>query len=75
MAAHSAHNLTKLDPAIERWNNMREDVYKHFRFTRRTSWIAFCGFVFVPSALFYIANSTDLKWRWTGKLKNESLST
>jgi len=70
-----AHGYVKKDPAIERWNLMREDVYKHFRFTSRASWISLTGLVFVPGALLWLSAQQDLKWNWVGKRKGESLYT
>ncbi|KAG6334938.1 hypothetical protein ID866_4155 [Astraeus odoratus] len=52
---------------------MREDAYKHFRFTRRTTLITFAGCVFIPSMIYYMATTTQYKFRWTGKRKGESL--
>ncbi|KAF9228041.1 hypothetical protein BS17DRAFT_813908 [Gyrodon lividus] len=54
----AAASYLKLDPAIERWNRMREDVYKHFRFTRRTTLISLTGFVLVPGTIYYLASQT-----------------
>ncbi|KAH7889807.1 hypothetical protein F5I97DRAFT_1847484 [Phlebopus sp. FC_14] len=64
----------KVDPAIERWNRMREDAYKHFRFTPQNLLFAFSGFVLVPGAMYYLASQTHLKYRWTGKRKDEALT-
>ncbi|KAI0050017.1 hypothetical protein FA95DRAFT_1603870 [Auriscalpium vulgare] len=71
----AGHGYVHTDPAVERWNRMREDVYKHFRFTSRLSWISLTGLVLVPGALLWTSSKTDLKWNWRGKLKGESLST
>ncbi|KAL4064307.1 hypothetical protein J3A83DRAFT_4096488, partial [Scleroderma citrinum] len=62
-----------LDPAIERWNCMREDAYKHFRFNRRATLITLTGCLFVPTAIYYLASQTHHMFRWTGKRKGESL--
>ncbi|KAI0956880.1 hypothetical protein AcW1_005456 [Taiwanofungus camphoratus] len=70
----AGHGYTKLDPAIERWNHMRENVYKHFRFTPRTTFQSICGLVLFPGAILYLASKQDGKWSWSGKLKNESLA-
>ncbi|KAG2146967.1 uncharacterized protein EDB93DRAFT_1148298 [Suillus bovinus] len=67
-------SFLKVDPAIERWNRMREDAYKHFRFTPRTTWVTMCGFVLVPGAIYYLASKTHLKWKWAGKRKGEALT-
>jgi len=70
----AGHGYVKHDPAIERWNAMRENAYKHFRFTPRTTIQSLCGLVVVPGVVLYIASQTNLKWEWRGKLKTESLS-
>ncbi|KAJ8583546.1 hypothetical protein M405DRAFT_866952 [Rhizopogon salebrosus TDB-379] len=70
----AAPSFLKLDPAIERWNRMREDAYKHFKFTPRTTRVAIYGFVLVPGAIYYLASQTHLKWSWAGKRKGEALA-
>ncbi|KDQ59415.1 hypothetical protein JAAARDRAFT_126720, partial [Jaapia argillacea MUCL 33604] len=62
------------DPAIERWNHMREAAYKHFRFTPRSTWIVFCGLVLVPGTVYYLNSSSDMKYSWDGKRRGESLT-
>ncbi|TDL27197.1 hypothetical protein BD410DRAFT_739927 [Rickenella mellea] len=51
----------------------REDVYKKFRWTTRTTRTAFWGLIFVPGVLYYYSSREDHKWNWTGKRKGESL--
>ncbi|KAI0340192.1 hypothetical protein BDW22DRAFT_1486445 [Trametopsis cervina] len=63
----------RLDPAIERWNSMRENVYKHFRFTPKTTIQSILGLVVIPGIVYYVAASTDLKYKWNGRRKGESL--
>ncbi|KAI0792911.1 hypothetical protein C8Q75DRAFT_587382 [Abortiporus biennis] len=70
----AGHGYVKQDPAIERWNNMREDAYKHFRFTRKTSLQVFAGLVAFPLAIYFISAKTDGRWKWDGKRKGESLN-
>ncbi|KZT28607.1 hypothetical protein NEOLEDRAFT_1175902 [Neolentinus lepideus HHB14362 ss-1] len=67
------HQMVKHDPAIERWNAMRENAYKYFRFTPRNTFIGIVGVVIVPGTLLYIASQTDNKWNFNGKRKGESL--
>ncbi|KZT66708.1 hypothetical protein DAEQUDRAFT_674633, partial [Daedalea quercina L-15889] len=62
------------DPAIERWNHMRETVYQRFRFTPRATMQVLVGLVFFPGVIYWLARDQDLKWKWSGKLKNQSLS-
>ncbi|KAI0003228.1 hypothetical protein BJV74DRAFT_812337 [Russula compacta] len=69
----AGHGYVNNDPAVDRWNHMREDVYKHFRFTSRVSWISLTGLVLVPGAVLYLCAQQDLKWSWGGKRKGESL--
>ncbi|KAA1467232.1 hypothetical protein DENSPDRAFT_832226 [Dentipellis sp. KUC8613] len=69
----AGHGYVKHDPAIERWNSMREGVYKHFRFTSRASWISISAVLLIPGSLIWISAQTDMKYDWTGKRKDESL--
>lgn len=39
----------------------REDAFKHFRWTPRTSRVAIVGFIVIPGALFYYSNSTFVR--------------
>ncbi|KAF8580699.1 hypothetical protein K439DRAFT_1356393, partial [Ramaria rubella] len=61
------------DPAIERWYQMREDMYKHFRFTRSATRTGLVLMVIIPGLLGWAASRHDLKWNWTAKRKGESL--
>ncbi|KAF8964647.1 hypothetical protein BDZ97DRAFT_875186 [Flammula alnicola] len=65
----------KIDPAIERFNNMREEVYLNFRWTNRTVRTALLGFVVVPAAIYYVADTYYQRWDFTGKLKGEPLAS
>ncbi|KDR73428.1 hypothetical protein GALMADRAFT_251085 [Galerina marginata CBS 339.88] len=69
------HGPVKIDPAIERFNTMREEAYLSFRWTRRTVRTAVLGFVVFPAAVFLIASKYHLRWDYSGKLKGESLAT
>jgi len=68
-----SHHTVKIDPAIERWNQMREDVYKGFRFTPYTTRKVLTWAVVVPGIVGYIVYTNVYKWNWRGKLKGESL--
>ncbi|THH14334.1 hypothetical protein EW146_g5982 [Bondarzewia mesenterica] len=68
-----AHGYVKHDPAVDRWNRMREDVYKHFRFTTKASLISLAGMVLIPAGLLWFTAQQDRKWQFPGKRKNESL--
>ncbi|KAH8102848.1 hypothetical protein BXZ70DRAFT_1006039 [Cristinia sonorae] len=63
----------KPDAAIERHNNMRENVYKHFRFTPRAAVTSIIGLVAFPLAIYAVTSSTDLRWNWVAKRKDETL--
>jgi hypothetical protein len=52
---------------------MREDVYKKFRFTPRTTLFALWGFLIVPGTILYVSALTDTKWNWSAKLKGQGL--
>ncbi|TFK42870.1 hypothetical protein BDQ12DRAFT_676922 [Crucibulum laeve] len=67
------HGPVKIDPAIERFNRMREEAYMNFKWTQRTSRTALWGFIIIPGALFYFANNYHLRWNWVGKRRGESL--
>ncbi|KAK8861329.1 hypothetical protein IAR55_002148 [Kwoniella newhampshirensis] len=70
---HGGFEPVKLDPAIERWSQMRENVYQHFKFTRRaTRQVITLGFL-VPAFIAGIAVSFDNKYDWAGKQKGSSL--
>jgi hypothetical protein len=68
------HGCVKNDPAIDRFNTMRENAYLNFRWTRRTMRTAFIGFVVAPVAVYYVASAFHLRWDWAGKLKGQSLA-
>ncbi|KAI0811191.1 hypothetical protein BC629DRAFT_1589925 [Irpex lacteus] len=61
------------DPAIERWVQMREDVYKNFRFTPKAAITSIVGMIVFPGLIYWTAASTDLKYKWTGRRKDENL--
>ncbi|KAI0033267.1 hypothetical protein K488DRAFT_85103 [Vararia minispora EC-137] len=61
------------DPAISRWTYARENVYRHFRWTRHTASIAFWLVGVVPAGLFWLAVNTDNKYKVIGTRKDQSL--
>jgi len=71
---HGGHNPVKLDTAVESWSYMRENVYKTFKFTPRTTSLSLIWGLAVPVALYYGIVGQDMKWDWQGKKRNESLS-
>ncbi|ORY84840.1 hypothetical protein BCR37DRAFT_377670 [Protomyces lactucae-debilis] len=64
----------KKDPAIERWVEMRHDLYRNFRWTSKsTRQVAMWGVAF-PVALYYLAYATEGKWQLRGKTRGESIT-
>ncbi|KAK7055311.1 hypothetical protein R3P38DRAFT_2846348 [Favolaschia claudopus] len=49
------------DAAIERQSFMREEQYKHFRWTNRTVRAAFWGVVIIPVGLFLTISATQAR--------------
>ncbi|KAF4615220.1 hypothetical protein D9613_002806 [Agrocybe pediades] len=68
------HGPVKTDPAIERFNTMREQAYLNFRWTRRTIRTGILGFIVVPAAVYYIADKYEMRWDFSGRLKGEPLT-
>ncbi|KAJ7273456.1 hypothetical protein B0H12DRAFT_1228317 [Mycena haematopus] len=65
------------DAAIERQSLMREEQFKHFRWTNRTVRSTFWGVLIIPIGLYLTIQATQAsrnKWDWTGKRKDQSLS-
>jgi len=50
---------------------MREDVYKHFKFTPRAAMISIVGLFVFPASIYWVAASTDLRWKWGGVRKGQ----
>ncbi|KAK2460531.1 hypothetical protein APHAL10511_007001 [Amanita phalloides] len=68
-----AHGAVKPDPAIERFNRMREEAYKNFGWTRKTVRTAVLGFIVVPGILYYLSNTGYRRWDWIARRKEEPL--
>ncbi|KAF9496001.1 hypothetical protein BDN71DRAFT_1589253 [Pleurotus eryngii] len=68
------HGAVREDPAIERFNRMREEAYLGFRWTRRTVRTTLLGMFIMPGVLLWASAKTDARWAWTAKLKNEPLA-
>ncbi|KAI9632301.1 uncharacterized protein MKK02DRAFT_40605 [Dioszegia hungarica] len=75
MAGGGHHQSVRLDPAIERWSAMRENVYQNFTFTRRASRTAIALGILVPGAIALVAMAYDEKFDMAGKRRGESLIT
>ncbi|KAJ3504868.1 hypothetical protein NLJ89_g7717 [Agrocybe chaxingu] len=67
------HGPVKIDPAIERFNNMRESAYLNFRWTNCTVRTAVLGFIVVPAAVFYLADRYNQRFNFTATRKGQSL--
>ncbi|PVG02695.1 hypothetical protein CPB86DRAFT_772475 [Serendipita vermifera] len=67
------HHTIKHDPAIERWYNMREDIYKNFRFTPYAARRVLLWGVAVPAVTVYVLYDHMFKWDFRGKKHGESL--
>ncbi|KAJ7098161.1 hypothetical protein B0H15DRAFT_824384 [Mycena belliarum] len=76
------------DAAIERQSLMRENQYKHFRWTNTTVRTSFWGALVFPIGLFLVFHATQVrgptpsaarpyssqnKWEWAGKRRDQSL--
>jgi len=67
------HGALRPDPALERWNTMRENVYMHFRWTPSVARKVFFWAAVVPIGAYYFSANQDYKWDWAGKTKTESI--
>ncbi|GHJ90077.1 hypothetical protein NliqN6_6479 [Naganishia liquefaciens] len=70
---HGGFQPVKIDPAIERWNAMRENVYKTFRFTSKTSRQVVVFGAVVPALIGAACYFNDANQDWAGKRRGESL--
>ncbi|GFZ42869.1 hypothetical protein JCM24511_00587 [Saitozyma sp. JCM 24511] len=73
MAGGGHFQPVRLDPALERWNFMRENVYQNFKFTKRATRSVLLFTLVFPAVIAGIAIRYDNKYDWAGKLKGESL--
>ncbi|WVR04076.1 hypothetical protein IAU60_001075 [Kwoniella sp. DSM 27419] len=73
VGGHGGFEPVKMDPAIERWSQMRENVYQHFKFTRRATRQVFTWGLLVPATIALIAVSFDNTHDWAGKQRGSSL--
>ncbi|KAK4056621.1 hypothetical protein OIO90_002469 [Microbotryomycetes sp. JL221] len=71
---HGGYQPVKLDPAVESWNYMRENVWKHFRFTNRTARLSLIWGVLVPVGVFAVTLRQDLKWDILGAKKDDPIA-
>ncbi|KAL4402312.1 mitochondrial protein [Malassezia pachydermatis] len=67
------YRSVKIDPAIERWQNMHNTMYQRFRWTPKNApSILFWG-IGVPTLTFLAISNTNYRWEFGGKRKDESL--
>ncbi|KAG8714708.1 hypothetical protein FRC08_011537 [Ceratobasidium sp. 394] len=67
------HRTIKIDPAIERWGEMRDNLWRGFRMNsyaarKVTLWLGI-----VPLSMGIMALTLDRKIEWRAKRKGESL--
>ncbi|KAF8724424.1 hypothetical protein AX14_008846 [Amanita brunnescens Koide BX004] len=68
------HGAVKIDPAIERFNRMREEAYKNFRWTKTTVRTAVLGCVVAPAIIYYFSSAGYRRWDWIARPKGEPLN-
>lgn len=68
---HIPHYKMHLDPAIMRLNEMHENRYKYFRWTKRTAWLSFCYIIVGPAVCFSIGYFTDGKYNFRAKQRGD----
>ncbi|KAJ7046523.1 hypothetical protein C8F04DRAFT_1247609 [Mycena alexandri] len=62
------------DAAVERYNLMRENQHKNFRWTNMTLRSTLWGIFLVPIGLYLTMHVNTNAWEWTGKRRGESLA-
>ncbi|GAA6004624.1 hypothetical protein JCM11491_002171 [Sporobolomyces phaffii] len=71
---HGGYQPVKLDPGVESWNYMRENVWRHFRFTKTTARLSLIWGVLVPVGVFALAQRQDLKWDIVGARRDDPIA-
>ncbi|GAA6019149.1 hypothetical protein JCM10207_006559 [Rhodosporidiobolus poonsookiae] len=74
MGGHGGYQPVKLDPGMESWNYMRENVWRFFRFTRTTARQSLLWGVLVPVGVFALAQQQDLKWDIAGAKRDDAIA-
>ncbi|GAA5955394.1 hypothetical protein JCM5350_001185 [Sporobolomyces pararoseus] len=74
MGGHGGYQPVKLDPGVESWNYMRENVWRHFRFTKTTARLSLIWGVLVPVGVFAFAQRQDLKWDIVGARRDDPIA-
>ncbi|GAA5992723.1 hypothetical protein JCM10908_006898 [Rhodotorula pacifica] len=76
-APHPANTVaqrTQLDPGVEAWSYTRENVWRFFRFTQRTSRQSLLWGALVPIGVYAICQQQDLKWEITSAQRDDPLA-
>ncbi|KAF7796779.1 hypothetical protein EIP86_007962 [Pleurotus ostreatoroseus] len=69
-----AGSYLKHDHAIDKFNDLRANYYRFFRFTPRFTIISVASLIVIPGICVYtFADQTD-KWDWRGKRRGEPLA-
>ncbi|BGP54661.1 hypothetical protein JCM8202_001042 [Rhodotorula sphaerocarpa] len=71
---HGGYQPVKLDPGVEAWSYTRENVWRFFRFTQRTSRQSLMWGALVPIGVFAFCQQQDLKWDWTSAQRDDPLA-
>ncbi|KAG5440661.1 hypothetical protein PCK2_000249 [Pneumocystis canis] len=67
-------NVLKIDPAIERYAEMRRSQYLYFKWTPRIVAKVLTFGIIIPLFINYIGFSTEGKWDFRGKGIYDSLT-
>ncbi|GAA5918549.1 hypothetical protein JCM21900_006276 [Sporobolomyces salmonicolor] len=71
---HGGYQSVKLDPGVESWSYMRENVWRFFRFTKTTSRLSLLFGVVVPVGVYVMAQHQDLKWDIVGAKRDDPIA-
>ncbi|GAA5864315.1 hypothetical protein JCM1840_006740 [Sporobolomyces johnsonii] len=71
---HGGYQPVKLDPGVESWAYMRENVWRFFRFTKTTGRLSLIFGVIIPVGTFVMAQHQDLKWDIAGARRDDPIA-
>ncbi|BGP31059.1 hypothetical protein JCM10296v2_002823 [Rhodotorula toruloides] len=74
MGGSGGYHPVKIDPGVEAFAYMRENVWQHFRFTNRTTRLAVLWGVVVPSLVYAVSYQQDLKWDLLGARRDDPIA-
>ncbi|KAJ3519900.1 hypothetical protein NM688_g9237 [Phlebia brevispora] len=71
-----SYNIPELqhDHAIDRFNDLRANYYRYFRFNSRFAAVAISSLIVIPGICLYTFADQHDKWDWRGKKRGESLA-